>query len=78
LVDASYTLRKALLAIPECPTSHSGIAQGDRIVETLSSYGISSQLGWHTGDNASFNDTCLQRVAQHLSEDHGIIYNTPK
>jgi hypothetical protein len=77
-VDSSYQLRKALLALPECPTSHSGEAQGDRIVNVLSSYGILTQLGWHTGDNALSNDTCLQRVAQRLDSDYNVKFDASK
>jgi hypothetical protein len=57
-VDYNYALRKPLLGLPECPFSHSGEAQAALIVEVLHNIDI-LRVGYHTGDNATSNNTCL-------------------
>jgi hypothetical protein len=58
-VDHEYKLQKALLGLPECRYSHSGQQQAHLLLGTLEEYGIQCRVGWHTGDNATSNDTCL-------------------
>ncbi|EGU71854.1 hypothetical protein FOXB_17637, partial [Fusarium oxysporum f. sp. conglutinans Fo5176] len=69
-VDKDYKLRKALLSLPECAESHSGEAQAQAVIDTLEKYGIQSKLGWHTGDNATSNDTCLESIQRKLMSRH--------
>ncbi|EXA29121.1 hypothetical protein FOVG_19342 [Fusarium oxysporum f. sp. pisi HDV247] len=74
-VDKDYKLRKALLSLPECAESHSGEAQAQAVIDTLEKYGIQSELGWHTGDNATSNDTCLESIQRKLMSRHKIKFN---
>ncbi|PCD25844.1 hypothetical protein AU210_012278 [Fusarium oxysporum f. sp. radicis-cucumerinum] len=74
-VDKVYKLRKALLSLPECAESHSGEAQAQAVIDTLEKYGIQSKLGWHTGDNATSNDTCLESIQCKLMSRHKIKFN---
>ena len=74
-VDKDYKLRKALLSLPECAESHSGEAQAQAVIDTLEKYGIQSKLGWHTGDNATSNDTCLESIQRKLMSRHSIKFN---
>ncbi|KAF5721631.1 ribonuclease H [Fusarium mundagurra] len=74
-VDKDYKLRKALLSLPECAESHSGEAQAQAVIDTLEKYGIQSKLGWHTGDNATSNDTCLESIQHKLMSRHKIKFN---
>ena len=67
-VDHDYKLRKALLGLPECQFSHSGEAQAALIIDVLRSFGISN-VGYHTGDNATSNDTCLESLSRMLKAD---------
>ena len=71
-VDADYNFRKVLLGLPECRYSHSGSAQASLIVEVLKSYSIYSRLGYHVGDNATSNDTCLQALSATLHDRYGV------
>lgn len=73
-VDKDYKLRKALLSLPECAESHSGEAQAQAVIDTLEKYGIQSKLGWHTGDNATSNDTCLEFIQRKLMSRHKVSY----
>ncbi|KAG7404280.1 putative AC transposase [Fusarium oxysporum f. sp. rapae] len=74
-VDKDYKLRKAPLSLPECAESHSGEAQAQAVIDTLEKYGIQSKLGWHTGDNATSNDTCLESIQRKLMSSHKIKFN---
>lgn len=74
-VDKDCKLRKALLSLPECAESHSGEAQAQAVVDTLEKYGIQSKLGWHTGDNATSNNTCLESIQRKLMNRHDIKFN---
>lgn len=67
-VDYNYTLRKALLGLPECPFSHSGEAQAALIVEVLRNFDI-LRVGYHTGDNATSNNTCLEALSEKLKAE---------
>ncbi|WKT53928.1 hypothetical protein QSH57_004512 [Fusarium oxysporum f. sp. vasinfectum] len=74
-VDKDYKLRKALLSLPECAESHSGEAQAQDVIDTLEKYGIQSKFGWHTGDNATSNDKCLESIQLKLMSRHKIKFN---
>jgi hypothetical protein len=71
-VDKDYKLCKALLSLPECLESHSGEVQAQAVIDTLEKYGIQSKLGWHTGDNATSNDTCLESIQRKLISRYGV------
>lgn len=59
-VDHEYRLQKALLGLRECRYNHSGEQQAILLLQTLETYDIQSRIGWHTGDNATSNNTCLE------------------
>ena len=63
-VDKDYQPRRALLAMPECRYNHSSESQASLIMDTLVKYQISCKVGYHTGDNATSNDTCLSHLSQ--------------
>lgn len=71
-IDENYTPQKALLAMPECRYSHDGKHQAILILEALVSFGIVKQIGYHTGDNASSNNTCLQHLEEMLKKDYNV------
>lgn len=73
-VDKEYQPRRALLAMPECRYSHGGETQASLIIDTLERYGIASKVGYHVGDNATSNDTCMSYLSRRLQEDHGVRY----
>ncbi|KAL9563898.1 hypothetical protein ACKAV7_011933 [Fusarium commune] len=70
-VDIGYRLQKALLAMPECRYSHSGERQATLMAEAIEEYDIAKQIGYHTGDNATSNDTCLKQLSQMLQDKYG-------
>ena len=76
-VDKSHSLRKALLGIPECQFSHSGEAQAALIMDVLHSFSI-SKVGYHVGDNATSNDTCLESLAIRLKAELEVCYLLPR
>jgi hypothetical protein len=71
-VDEDFKLQKALLGLLECPHDHSGKAQANLILEILEKYDIQSNIGWHTGDNATSNDTTLETLESRLLEEHNV------
>ncbi|KAJ3454778.1 hypothetical protein MRS44_013378 [Fusarium solani] len=77
-VDQDYQPRRALLAMPECRYSHSGETQASLIIDTLAKYGIASKVGYHVGDNATSNDTCLSYLSRRLREDYGLTFDPSK
>jgi hypothetical protein len=74
-VDHEYKLQKALLGLPECRYSHSGQQQAHLLLGTLEEYGIQCRVGWHTGDNATSNDTCLDHLESLLQSKHNVSYS---
>jgi hypothetical protein len=74
-VDDGYQPRKALLAMPECRYSHSGERQASLIMSALEGYGIARRLGYHTGDNATSNDTCLAHLSTMLEREYNISFD---
>ncbi|KAJ3453361.1 hypothetical protein MRS44_017608 [Fusarium solani] len=77
-VDQDYELQKALLGLPECRGNHSGERQANLIMNILETFGIMSKLGYHTGDNATSNDTCLESIARRLKENLNVDYDPKK
>ncbi|KAF6513165.1 hypothetical protein HZS61_007895 [Fusarium oxysporum f. sp. conglutinans] len=75
-VDQDYRPQRALLAMPECRYSHSGETQASLIIDTLAKYGIASKVGYHVGDNATSNDTCLSYLSRRLRDDYGELYSS--
>jgi hypothetical protein len=73
-VDSGYRPKKALLAMPECRYSHSGERQAALMAETIEEYGIAKQIGYHTGDNATSNNTCLIHLSQILQDKYSVCY----
>jgi hypothetical protein len=73
-VDQDYQLQKALLGLPECRGSHSGERQADLIMSILETFGIMSKLGYHTGGNATSNNTCLESIARRLKENLNVSW----
>ncbi len=71
-VDKGYRLEKALLGLPECRDTHSGERQADLIMDTQKRFQIASNLGYHTGDNATLNDTCLVYLARRLASEFSV------
>jgi hypothetical protein len=71
-VDPEGQLQKALLGLPECRYSHSGKKQASLILKVLEEFGIQSKIGWHTGDNATSNDTCLEVLESRLLAEHQV------
>ncbi|KAI8401866.1 hypothetical protein FOFC_08452 [Fusarium oxysporum] len=77
-VDQDYRPQRALLAMPECRYSHSGETQASLIIDTLAKYGIASKVGYHVGDNATSNDTCLSYLSRRLRDDYGLTFDPSK
>ena len=66
-VDKDYNLRKALIGLPECRHDHSGDHQAELIFDCIQDYDVKHNLGCHTSDNASSNDTCVISLQERLS-----------
>ncbi|KAK5987244.1 hypothetical protein PT974_11368 [Cladobotryum mycophilum] len=45
------------------------------VARTPKEYGIARQIGYHTGDNATSNDTCLKHLSQILQDKYGISFH---
>ena len=73
-VDVKCELQTALLALPECRYTHSGEHQARLLLQVLDTYSIASKIGWHTGDNATSNDTTLQHL-ESLLHAKGITFS---
>jgi hAT family C-terminal dimerisation region len=74
-IGPDYKFQKALLALPECRYSHSGEKQAELILETLEAFNIVDQVGYHTSDNASSNDTCLAHLESLLWKKYTIKFD---
>jgi hypothetical protein len=74
-VNPKGQLQKARLGLPECRYSHSGEKQASLILQVVEEFGIQSKLGWHTGDNATSNDTCLETIESRLLAEHQVQFN---
>jgi hypothetical protein len=44
------------------------------MAEAIEEYGIAKQIGYHTGDNATSNDTCLKHLSQMLQDKYSACY----
>lgn len=73
-VDHNYTLRKALLSLPQCRFSHSGEMIARHVLKTIKAYEVVRKTGYIVGDNASSNDTCCKTIAETL-EESGVEFN---
>jgi hypothetical protein len=65
-VDHTFTVRKALLALPYLGGKHGGDEQADPLWETLTQYKIEAKIGYCTGDNHGSNDKLLRNLARRL------------
>src|SRR6478609_3891755 len=50
-ISQDYQFKHGMLALPQVLFSHSGEIQAAIILRTLKSFGITTKLGYHTGDN---------------------------
>ncbi|KAG7423575.1 putative AC transposase [Fusarium oxysporum f. sp. raphani] len=73
-VDKDYRLRKALLGLLECPKDHSGKSQAGLIADVLKRFGI-RRVGYHTGDNATSNNTCLEALSEKLFNERELSFS---
>ncbi|KAG7404410.1 hypothetical protein Forpe1208_v015574 [Fusarium oxysporum f. sp. rapae] len=73
-VGKGYKLRKALLGLLECRKDHSGVSQAGLIADVLERFEI-RRLGYHTGDNASSSNACLEALSKKLLHGRGIIFD---
>ncbi|EXK23636.1 hypothetical protein FOXG_21956 [Fusarium oxysporum f. sp. lycopersici 4287] len=64
-----------MLALPKVLFSHSGEVRAAIILRTLKSFGITTKLGYHTGDNATSNDILLIGLFRSLKLEFGIDYD---
>lgn len=76
-VDSYGVLRKALLGLLECPFNHSGDAQAELIMAVIRRLGV-KRIGYHTGDNATSNDTCLASLETKLKEELDVNFPAKK
>lgn len=70
-VDKDYELRKALLGLLECRKDHFGESQACLIADVLRRFEI-RRVGYHTGDNASSNNTCLEALSEKLFHEREV------
>jgi hypothetical protein len=61
-----------MLALPKVLFSHSGEVRAAIILRTLKSFGITTKLGYHTGDNATSNDILLIGLFRSLKLEFGV------
>jgi hypothetical protein len=73
-VDRDYQLQKALLGLPELRDRHSREQQAVYVMDTLRKYNIASQIGYHVGDNATSNGTCLEALSKQLKREYNVSY----
>lgn len=71
-ISQDYQFKHGMLALPQVLFSHSGEAQAAVILRTLKSFGITTKLGYHTGDSASSNDTLLKELSRSLKLEFGV------
>lgn len=76
-VDRNGQLKKALLGLLECSFNHSGKAQAGLIMAVIRRFNI-SRIGYHVGDNATSNDTCLESLAVQLKTELGLNFNSKR
>ncbi|PNP59312.1 hypothetical protein FNYG_14943 [Fusarium nygamai] len=74
-ISQDYLFKHGMLALPQVLFSHSGEIQAAIILRTLKSFGITTKLGYHTGDNATSNDTLLIELSRSLKLEFGIDYD---
>ncbi|EFZ03309.2 Ribonuclease H-like protein [Metarhizium robertsii ARSEF 23] len=74
-ISQDFQFKHGMLALPQVLFSHSGDVQAATILRTLKSFGITTKLGYHTGDNATSNDTLLKELSRSLKLEFGIDYD---
>ncbi|KAG7408597.1 putative AC transposase [Fusarium oxysporum f. sp. rapae] len=74
-ISHDYQFKHGMLALPQVLFSHSGEIQAAIILRTLKSFGITTKLGYHSGDNATSNDTLLIELSRSLKLEFGIDYD---
>ncbi|KAG6996447.1 putative AC transposase [Fusarium oxysporum f. sp. conglutinans] len=74
-ISQDYQFKHGMLALPQVLFNHSGEIQAAIILRTLKSFGITTKLGYHTGDNATSNDTLLIELSRSLNLEFGIDYD---
>ena len=65
-VDASYTIRNVLLALPYIDGAHTGQNLAPYVLKVIEDFGIEQKLGWFMMDNAYNNDTLLKELSKSL------------
>ena len=65
--DLDDALKSALIALPKLLGVHSGENIAFTTVEVLKQYEIQNNVGYFTFDNASNNDTAIERINEILS-----------
>ena len=75
-ISQDYQFKHGMLALPQVLFSHSGEVQAAIILCTLKSFGITTKLGYHTGDNATSNDTLLRELSRSLKLELGVCITT--
>ena len=71
-ISRDYQFKYGMLALPQVLFSHSGEIKAAIILRTLKSFGITIKLGYHTGDNATSNDTLLIELSRSLRLEFGV------
>jgi hypothetical protein len=71
-ISQDYQFKHGMLALPQVLFSHSGEVQAAIILRTLKSFGITTKLGYHTGDNATSNNTLLIELSRSLKLEFGV------
>ncbi|KAG7404443.1 putative AC transposase [Fusarium oxysporum f. sp. rapae] len=74
-ISQDYQFKHGMLALPQVLFSHSVEIQAAIILRTLKSFGITTKLGYHTGDNATSNGTLLIELSRSLRLEFGIDYD---
>lgn len=71
-ISQDYQFKHGMLALPQVLFSHSGEMQAAIILRVLKSFGITTKLGYHTGDNATSNNTLLRELSRSLKLEFGV------
>lgn len=72
--NKTEVLQTLLLAIIELEGMHTGVNQGNEILDVLNSYQIQNKLDYFVLDNVNSNDTLVDVVVNNLQAE-GISYN---
>lgn len=69
-----FELHTVILALVEVQGEHSGLNQGEIVLEVFKQYKICNKVGYFVMDNVGSNDRLIQTVAASLNEE-GVAYN---